>query len=222
MPCTAKKSEAQRVEMTQKGIPDIDTVLTTRELARLIRLHGIDMNHLEPQPSDEPLDGLSSAGKLYGVSGGVLEALLRTIMFRMEGKEPDKDRLQKLRMNRFIREIEVNVNNKQLNVVAVSGIANALKVLEDIKNKKKQYHIVEIMACQGGCVAGGGQPIGVDEKDIRARVKAIYDCDDREVINVAHKNPKILKIYDEFLGMPMGERSMDLLHISFNRGEKTG
>jgi len=216
MPCTAEKYESQRVEMTQKGVSDIDTVLTTRELARLIRLHGIDLDHLEPQPYDEPMGSMSSAGKLFGVSGGTLEALLRTVYFRLTGKELEKNQLQKLRGNKPVREIQLSVDNKELNCVAVSGIANALKVLEDIRAGRKQYHIIEIMACQGGCVAGGGQPIPADERDIKSRIKSLYDCDDRELINAAHKNPQVINAYDQFLGEPMSEKSKNLLHTSFS------
>lgn len=219
MPCTAKKYEAQRVEMTQKGIADIDTVLTTRELARLIKLHGIDLDHLEPQASDESMGSLSSTGKLFSVSGGVLEALLRTVFFKLTGKELERDKLQKLRSNRSIREVQISINNKNLNFVCVSGISNAVKVLNDVREGKKKYEIIEIMACQGGCLAGGGQPILTDEKDLKARIKAVYDMDDREMIKAAHKNPQVLGFYKEFLEEPMSRRSMDLLHVSYTRKE---
>ena len=219
MPCTAKKFEGQRVEMTRKGVSDIDTVLTTRELARLIRLHGIEIDHLEPEPADEPMGTMSSTGKLSGVSGGMLEGILRTVYFKMTGRELGSGKLTKLRTSRFIRETQLKIDNNELRVVAVSGMANVIKVLRDIKTGKKQYHIIEVMACQGGCIFGGGQPIRSGENALKARIKAIYENDSREIINVAHKNPRILNVYKEFLENPMSEKSRELLHTSYTPRE---
>ena len=175
MPCVAKKYEAQRVEMSCKGSPDIDRVLTVRELIRLIRLHGIDMDHLEPEAADEPMGALTSAGKLFGVSGGNLEALLRTVIFRLSGKEYESYRLPKLRSQRNVKEMSLKIGKGEFNIVAVSGMAAALNLLESIKSGKKNYDIVEIMACQGGCVNGGGQPIRQEENLLKARSRALYE-----------------------------------------------
>ena len=219
MPCTAKKYEAQRVEMTRKGIADIDTVLTTRELVRLIRLNGIDMNHLDPEPADEPMGAMSSAGKLFGVSGGPLEALLRTVYYKLAGEELTSLRMTKLRANRTFKEISIKIGEKELSVVAVSGMAEAVKLLSDVTSGRKKPHIIEIMACPHGCVNGGGQPVKPDESVIRNRIKAIYDGDNRNMIKVAHRNPQILKVYEELLEKPGSSKSRELLHITYEHKE---
>ncbi len=219
MPCTAKKYEAQRVEMTRKGISDIDTVLTTRELARLIRLHGIDISLLEPEPPDDPMGGISSSGKLFGVSGGVMESLLRTIIYKTTGKELDDANLPKLRGSKPVREATIQVGKSSLNVVVVSGISQAVKVLEDIRSKKKQYDIIEIMACPGGCIAGGGQPIHPEDNAIKNRIKSLYDNDSRIHVKAAHKNPQVIALYEDFLTEPMSRKSIELLHTSYTQRE---
>jgi iron-only hydrogenase group A len=219
MPCTAKKFEGQRVEMTRKGISDIDTVLTTRELARLIRLHGIDIEHLEPEPSDDPMGGVSSSGKLFGVSGGVLESLLRTVYYKSTGKELDDTKLPKLRSSRPVREVQIRIGNDELRAVAVSGISHAIQVLEEVRIGKKQYDIIEITACPGGCVAGGGQPIRADENAVRNRIKTLYDYDNRDLFKVAHKNPQVIGLYDDYLTEPMSAKSMEILHTRFSPRE---
>jgi len=219
MPCTAKKFEGQRVEMTRKGISDIDTVLTTRELARLIRLHGIDIDLLEPEPSDDPMGGISSSGKLFGVSGGVMESLLRTIFYKHSGNELDETKLPKLRSFKPIREAQLKLGTAEISVVAVSGMNHAVKVLEEVRSKKKHYDIIEIMACPGGCVAGGGQPITKDENAIKNRIKALYDIDNKERIKTAHKNPQVIALYEDFLSEPMSKKSIELLHTTFTPRE---
>ncbi len=219
MPCTAKKFESQRVEMTRKGISDIDTVITTRELARLIRLHGIDIHLLEPEPADEPMGGISSAGKLFGVSGGVMESMLRTIYFKSTGKELDETGLPKLRTSKPVREAKLKLSDTEINVVAVSGINQAIRVLEEVRLKKKHYHIIEIMACAGGCVAGGGQPIRSDEDAVKNRIKALYEVENKDTFRPAHKNPQVIALYEEFLTEPMSKKSMELLHTRLTARE---
>lgn len=210
--CTSKKAEAQRPEMTSHGMPDIDTVLTSRELVRLIRLHGIDMLHLDPEPADEPLLSTGSAGKLFGVSGGSLEALLRTVYYNYTGDELSNLRLSKLRLARHLKEMTLKVGTRDLNIAAVSGMINAVKLLEDIKAGRKYYDIVEITACAGGCINGGGQPIRHDELTIRNRAKAIYDLDNKNMIKVAHKNPSIKKVYSDFFEGSITENALELIH----------
>ena len=219
MPCIAKKSESQRVEMTRKGISDIDTVLTTRELARLIRLHGVEIEQLEPEPPDEPMGGISSSGKLFGVSGGVMESLLRTIYYKSTGKDLEEAKLPKLRNTRLVKETQLKIGKTELKVIAVSGISQAMHLLEQIRNKKKYYDIIEIMACPGGCVAGGGQPVRTEEGALRNRVKALYDSDSREPLKPAHRNPQVLALYEDFLTEPMSKKSIELLHTSFTPRE---
>jgi iron-only hydrogenase group A len=220
MSCTAEKAEGQRVEMTQKGIPDIDTVLTTREFSRLIRLHGIDINQLEPEPTDQPMGGLSSTGELFSLSGGLMEGLLRTIYFRMTGREIEPNKLNKLRLNKNVRETKIIAGSTELIAVAVSCMADAVNVLNEVRSGRKHYDLIEIMACQGGCIRGGGQMIASEENEIKLRMKSIYEYDIREGINAAHKNPQIRKIYDEFLTEPMSKKSMTLLHTSLSRHQE--
>lgn len=219
MPCTAKKYEAQKVEMSQKGVPDIDRVLTVRELFRLIRLHGIDMDHLEPEPADEPMGAMSSAGKLFGVSGGSLEALIRTVYFRLTGKELDSLRMSKLRSVRNLKEMTLKAGKRELNVAAVSGMAAAMNLLEAIRSGKKSYDIIEIMACPGGCINGGGQPIRHDEGLLKNRAKALYDFDSRDMIKLAHKNPQVIKAYEVYFDKPGSEKCINHLHTSFSARE---
>ena len=217
MPCVSKKMEAQRAEMTQKGISDIDSVLTTRELVRLIKLNGIDMQQLEAELPDEPMGAISSTGKLFGVSGGPVESLLRTIYYKYTGEEIPAAKLSKLRLTKAHKELTVNLGDKEIEVVAVSGMANALKVLEDIKTNRKKYHIIEIFACPGGCINGGGQPIGSSEHVIKHRIKSLYDFDNSDVIKAAHKNPQIINLYNEFLKEPSGKKSLELLSVKYSQ-----
>lgn len=219
MPCTAKKYEAQKPEMTHKGLAEIDTVLTSREFNRLIRLHGIDLEHLSPEPSDEPMAVQSSAGKIFGVSGGPLEALLRTIYHRYTGKDLPNLRVSKLRSARPVKETELKIGKKEIRVAAVSGIANAARVLDEVKSGKRKYHIIEIMACPGGCINGGGQPIPASESILRSRIKAVYETDNRGMFKMAHRNPAVQKLYDQLLDSPGSVKSRELLYIEPRKEE---
>jgi NADH-quinone oxidoreductase subunit G/NADP-reducing hydrogenase subunit HndD len=221
MPCTAKKYEGQRVEMTRKGISDIDTVLTTRELVGLIRLHGIDVHQLEPEPSDEPMGGVSSSGKIFGVSGGVMESLVRTVYYKSTGEELGEGKVPKLRSFKHVREAQLMLGKRALNVVAVSGINNVIHLLEEVRLKRKHCDIIEIMACPGGCVAGGGQPISQDENAVRNRIKALYETEGREKVKTAHKNPLVIALYEDFLTEPLSKKSKDLIHIAYSPREVT-
>ncbi len=218
MPCTAKKFEAQREEMTNRGISDVDAVLTTRELGQLIRMYGIDINNISPEATDSPLGFRSSAGKLFGASGGVMEAAVRTAYNMITGKELLRFKIEALRGLDGCKEAEIQINEDlKVNVAVVNGLANARKLLAKIKNGEKNYHFIEVMACPGGCINGGGQHIGASEEDVVARMKAIYDIDDKETIKVSHKNPEVIKLYKEFLGEPLGEKSHSLLHTHYEK-----
>jgi iron-only hydrogenase group A len=216
MPCTAKKYEAQRVEMGKKGVQDIDTVITTRELIRLIKLNGIDMDHLEPELADEPMSMASTSGKLCSVSGGSLEGLVRTISYRFNGKDLSVFKLNKLRTQRNIRELTIKLGKNDIRIAAVSGMANAVKLLEDVRSGKKKYHLIEIMACPGGCVNGGGQPIDHDENAIKNRMKAVYEIDNKEILKLAHRNQSVMKIYEEYLNQPFGKEAKEILHTNYS------
>lgn len=215
MPCTAKKFEAQREEMTHKGITDVDAVLTTRELAQLIRMFGVDMHNIVPETTDSPLGFRSSAGKIFGASGGVMEAAIRTAYHLITGEELVRFKVEALRGMDGCKETTVQAGDLSINVAAVSGLANARKLLEGVKNGSKQIHFIEVMACPGGCINGGGQQIGADEQAVRARMTALYDIDDKETIKVSHKNPEIVTIYKEYFEKPLSHKSHELLHTHY-------
>lgn len=215
MPCTAKKFEQQREEMTQNGISDVDAVLTTRELARLIRLFGIDMDKISPELADSPLGTRSSAGKIFGVSGGVMEAAIRSAHYFITGKELIKFQVNAVRGLAGRKEAKVMINGLEIGVAVVSGLKNAEILMEEVRNGRKDIHFIEVMACPGGCINGGGQPIGTNEESLRARMKSLYEIDEHDAIKVSHKNPYIIELYDKFLGKPLGHKSHHLLHTNY-------
>jgi iron-only hydrogenase group A len=217
MPCTAKKFEAQRDEMTKQGISDVDAVMTTREFARMIRLYGIELNKLNPEITDSPLGIRSSAGKLFGASGGVMEAALRTAYAKLTGKELIGFKLNELRGMQGRKEARISIGDLELGVAVVSGLHNAKLLLDEIREGKNDIHFIEVMACPGGCIAGGGQHIGAEEDAVMARLKTLYDIDDRDSIKVSHKNPEVTELYKNFLGEPLGHKSHDLLHTGFKK-----
>jgi len=220
MPCIAKKFEAQREEMTHKGITDVDAVLTTRELARLIRLYGIDIMNIESEVADAILGTRSSAGKLFAVSGGVAEAVLRTSFNLLTGNDLVNFKIIELRsIYKNRKEFKIKVGEYEVGVAVVSDMINAEKLLNEIKNGRNDIQFVEVMACPGGCVNGGGQPIPSRKEDIKARIKAIYDVDDKESIKFAHKNPQLNELYKNYIGNPCDENCTTILHTSFNKRE---
>lgn len=217
MPCTAKKFEAQRDEMTRHGISDVDAVMTTRELAQMIKLYGVELNMLEPELTDSPHGIRSSAGKLFGGSGGVMEAALRTAYFKITGKELTEFKINAVRGLEGRKETQVQVGDLTLGIAVASGLQNAKDLLDEIRNGRRDIHFIEVMACPGGCIAGGGQHIGADENAIKARLKSLYDIDDRDSIKVSHKNPEIMELYSKFLGEPLGHKSHELLHTTYEK-----
>ncbi|MCU0612487.1 MAG: iron hydrogenase small subunit, partial [Candidatus Eisenbacteria bacterium] len=214
MPCTAKKFEAARPEMGAQGMPDLDAVLTTRELAHLIRMHGIDLRSLDPEPQDIPFGDRSSAGKLFGATGGVMEAALRTAHFLLTGTELPQVRVKAVRGLAGTKEASVAIDGLTVNVAVASGLANARGLLDRIK-AGHALHFVEIMTCPGGCIAGGGQLLGIDPSAIRARMKGLYEIDKNDVVRTSHDNRAVQRLYEEFLGAPLGERSHHLLHTHY-------
>ncbi len=217
MPCTAKKFEAQREEMTNMGISDVDAVLTTRELRQLIRMFGVDMYNIQPETTDSPLGFRSSAGKLFGASGGVMEAAIRTAYNMITGEELIQFKIQALRGLEGTKEAEIKINDFLVRVAVVHGLANARQLIELIKSGEKSYHFIEVMSCPCGCINGGGQRIGASEESVLARMKAIYDIDDKETIKVSHKNPEILQLYIEYLKKPLDHLSHRLLHTQYSK-----
>ncbi|HDP54497.1 MAG TPA: 4Fe-4S dicluster domain-containing protein [Bacteroidetes bacterium] len=219
MPCLAKKFESQRPEMTSKGLSDVDLVLSTRELARLIRLYGIDIQAIDPQLADNPFGTRSSAGKLFASSGGTAEGIARTLHFNLTGKEMVSPKINDLRSVTGVKQVDVKVGKDTLKFIVANGLTDLKHFLEAIKLGEINAHYIEIMACKGGCVNGGGQPFGSNEKDVKQRAKAIYELDEIETIKCAHKNPSLLKLYDDFLGKPNGEKSQRLLHVKYTKRE---
>jgi NADH-quinone oxidoreductase subunit G/NADP-reducing hydrogenase subunit HndD len=217
MPCVAKKFECERPDMGQHGIQDIDAVLTTRELAELIRYFGLDIKKLGPDAADTPFGMRSSAGKLFGVSGGVMEAAIRTAYNMITGKELAELEVKDVRGLNGVKTAKLNIEGLEVGVAVVSGLGNAAKLLEEIKAGRKDLHFIEVMTCPGGCIAGGGQPLNSDLKAIRARMKALYSIDANDSIRTSHTNKAVIRLYDEFLGKPLGEKSHHLLHTHYTK-----
>ncbi|MBN2638178.1 MAG: iron hydrogenase small subunit [Bacteroidales bacterium] len=217
MPCTAKKFEAQREEMVHKGISDVDAVLTTRELTKFLKLYGVDMFNIDPEVTDSPLGFRSSAGKMFGASGGVMEAAIRTAHFKLTGKELVNFTIPQVRGFEKRKETQIKISDLELGVAVVNGMANAKVLLDEIRAGRKDIQFIEIMACPGGCIGGGGQHIGTDDKQLAQRMKTLYDIDKKETLKVSHKNPEIIELYQNFLGEPLGHKSHELLHTHYQK-----
>jgi iron-only hydrogenase group A len=215
MPCTAKKFEAARPEMARNGMPDIDVVLTTRELADVIRMFGLDLAEMEPETADTPFGERTTAGKLFGGTGGVMEAALRTAHWMVTGREMADFTVNAVRGLEGVKEAELVLDGLTVRVAVVSGLGNARQLLDEIRAGRKQYHFVEVMTCPGGCVAGGGQPLDARPERIAARLKSLYAIDGREPVRTSHRNESVSRLYAEFLGAPLGHRSHELLHTHY-------
>ena len=178
MPCTAKKFEAARPEMAHDGLPDIDAVLTTRELARLIRMRGLDLAQLPPDTADTPFGERTTAGKLFGASGGVMEAAIRTAHFLVTGQELEKLEVEAVRGLEGAKEARVQINGIELGVAVVNGLGNACRLLDEIRaGRRNDLHFIEVMTCPGGCIGGGGQPMTASRAAVRSRMQALYHID---------------------------------------------
>ena len=225
MPCVAKKFERQRDEMKQDDLYDVDNVITTRELSRMIKQANLDFVNLEDTEFDSPMGEATGAAAIFGTTGGVMEAALRTAADTLTGEDLPKVDFEAVRGGEGIKRATVNIAGKEIKVVAASGLANARKILEEIKNGQADYQFVEIMACPGGCVMGGGQPIKSSkvrsEVDVRSlRANALYSIDEKSTIRKSHENPVVKKIYEEFLEKPGSEKAEELLHTSYKKREK--
>lgn len=219
MPCTAKKYEASLPNHERDGVPDVDAVITTRELARIIKMRGLHLETMIPEGADTAFGERSSAGKLFGATGGVMEAAVRTAHFLATGTELDDLKIKAARGFEGIKEAHVMVGNIEVGVAVVNTLGNARKLVEEIRGGRKDLHFIEIMSCPGGCIGGGGQPIGADIEAVRARMKALYVIDRDEPVRVSHKNRQVKRLYDEYLGKPLGEKSHKLLHTSYTERE---
>jgi NADP-reducing hydrogenase subunit HndD len=216
MPCLAKKYECDRDEFKVNGNPDVDYSITTRELAHLIRLANIDFNALEESDFDSPLGDSTGAAVIFGTTGGVIEAACRTAYEIITKKPLPKIDFEELRGIKGIRSATIDVDGLKLNIGIAHGLSNARKLLEQIRNGESQFHAIEVMACPGGCINGGGQPLHHgDVKKVEARWDAIYEADRNMPIRKSHENQSIQQIYKEFLGEPCGHKSHELLHTHY-------
>jgi len=216
MPCIAKKFEAQRPELG-KEFQDVDAVITTRELARMIRVAGLDFSRLPDEGFDDPLGESTGAGAIFGAAGGVMEAALRTAHYMMTGKDMPVIDFSPIRGLQGVKESTVEINGIKLKVAAVSGLKNIDVLLKDMQAGKSEYHFIEVMACPNGCINGGGQPQPSTPEKIQKRTEAIYKIDKRLPKRCSHHNQSIQKLYQEFLEKPGSHTAHDLLHTHYTR-----
>jgi NADH-quinone oxidoreductase subunit G/NADP-reducing hydrogenase subunit HndD len=219
MPCTAKKFEAARPEMGRDHAADVDYVLTTRELAELFRITGVDPAAQEPEAADTPFGERSSAGKLFGASGGVMEAAVRSAYFLITGNEMQDYTIQDLRGMQGCKELRVKVGDLEVGAAVVSSLGQARKLMEEIRAGRGDLHFIEVMSCPGGCINGGGQPLGANLEAVKARMTALYTIDSGDHLRVSHKNEQVQRLYREFLGAPLGPKSHELLHTHYEKRE---
>ena len=221
MPCQAKKYEAARPEFATNGIPDVDYVVTTRELCRMFHEAGVHLANMDDEEFDNPLGQSTGAADLFGVTGGVLEAALRTAYFILNGKNLEKDALvfDSVRGLDGVKEASVEiVPGLTVNVAACSGLGNARKVLDMIRKDPNRFQAIEIMACPGGCINGGGQPFLHGRRDLlKKRMEGLYSEDARKVLRMSHENTDIQTLYKEFLGEPGSEKAHHLLHTEYHK-----
>ncbi|MDI3534260.1 MAG: NADP-reducing hydrogenase subunit HndD [Thermosediminibacterales bacterium] len=222
MPCTAKKFECQRPEMVDSEYLDVDVSLTTRELAKMIKQAGINFDTLESEEYDAPLGISTGAGAIFGATGGVMEAALRTVYEVVTGEELKSLDFIDVRGLKGVKEAQVELPGITVKVAVAHGLSNAREVLEAVKRGEADYHFIEIMACPGGCIGGGGQPIPTNTEIRERRIKAIYEVDKGMKLRKSHENPAIKRLYQEFLGAPLQEKSHHLLHTCYApRGKYT-
>lgn len=221
MPCVAKKYEANREEFSKNGVKDVDIVITTRELAKMIKEAGMDLTNMEEEEFDNPLGESTGAGVIFGNSGGVMEAALRTAYETLTGEELGKLEFNDVRGLEGVKETTVKLNNINLNLAVVSSLGNAKKVMDDIKEGKCKYDFIEIMACPGGCIDGGGQPFIRANRDVlEKRMEALYEADINMPLRKSHDNPMIKQIYNEFLEHPNSHIAHALLHTEYKNREQ--
>jgi len=221
MPCTAKKYEISRDDnMEASGFQDVDLVLTTRELARLIKRSGIDFLNLPEEKADSPIGAYSGAGTLFGVTGGVMEAAIRTAHYLLNGEDLADVNVSEVRGMEGVRKGEVDINGIKVRVAVAHGMKHVRQILDEIRDAKDKgkdppYHFVEVMACRGGCIAGGGQPYHTDDSIRTRRMEALYMDDENCQVRCSHHNPEIKQIYREFLEKPLSRKAHDLLHTKY-------
>ena len=213
MPCMAKKAECALPTMRTEAGPDVDIALTTREFVRMIRADKIDVALLEEAQPDAPLGIHTGAGEIFGASGGVIEAALRTAVFALTGHNPSADGFQDIRRGQGLREVSYSIGGVPLRCAVVSGLGEARKLIEAILAGRAHYDFVEVMACPGGCAGGGGQPISCEDQELAGeRGKRLYQLDQASLLRFSHENPEVQALYRDYLGEPLSEKSEQLLH----------
>ena len=220
MPCTAKKSEAVREEMKSSGYQDVDYVLTTGELAAMIREAGIDFKGLAEEEYDAPLGIGSGAGVIFAATGGVTEAALRTVYEIVTGKELEDIEFKNVRGLQGVKEAEVQIGDLKVKVAIAHTLSNVRILMDKVKKGEADYHFIEMMACPGGCIGGGGQPISAVEGFRQTRADSIYECDTCSKLRKSHHNPAVKELYDTWLVKPLGEKSHHLLHTHYHKQER--
>ncbi|NPV89085.1 4Fe-4S dicluster domain-containing protein [Coprothermobacteraceae bacterium] len=215
MPCTAKKFEASREELAASGYPDVDYVLTTRELARMIKEAGIDFARLPEGKADDIMGHYTGAATIFGATGGVMEAALRSFYYFATGNELAELDITPVRGFEGVKEAQIQVNGLTVKAAVAHGLANARKLMEAVKAGKAEYHFIEVMACPGGCVGGGGQPGEFSWEKRKQRASGLYSEDSTSSIRVSHRNPWVQRLYDNYLGEPLSELSEKLLHTHY-------
>ena len=220
MPCTAKKYEASRPEMGRNGQQDVDIVLTTRELIKLIKYVGLSLTELPESDFDSPLGVGSGAGAIFGATGGVMEAALRTVYEKVTGKTLKKLEFTAVRGFEGIKEATVTINGRDIRLAVVHTLKNARKIMEQVKKGISPYDFIEVMACPGGCIGGGGQPIGTTNAIRQKRMAALYEIDQNMPLRKSHENPEIITLYKDFLGEPLSEKAHELLHTTYTKVTK--
>ena len=220
MPCTVKKFEASRPEMNASGFEDVDYVLTTREFAEMIKEAGIDFPSLSDEDADPTLGMYSGAGVIFGTTGGVTEAALRTAYKLITGKDMEDLEIKPVRGMEGVKEASFELKGETIRIAVVNGLAYARPLLEEVRSGKSPYHFIEVMACPGGCIGGAGQPISRDPGVKLARARALYVEDERRPFRTSHENPYVKELYREYLGGLMGERSRRLIHTAYTSRKK--
>jgi len=220
MPCTAKKFECQRDEMNSSGYQDVNYSLTTREAARMLKEKGIDLKEMPEEDFDDPLGISTGAAAVFGATGGVMEAALRSVYEILTGKSLGKLDFYDVRGIEGVKEATVDIDGTKVNVAVAHGLGNARKLLDRVRSGEANYHFIEIMACPGGCIGGGGQPIPTNLEIRMKRIEAIYEVDRKLPLRKSHENPAVKQLYEEFLGEPNGEKAHHLLHTHYVPREK--
>jgi NADH-quinone oxidoreductase subunit G/NADP-reducing hydrogenase subunit HndD len=217
MPCTAKKYEADRPEMSREGVQDVDVALTNREFARLLDHFGISFDRLPEESFDTLLGSTSGSGDIFAASGGVMESALRTAYHLVTGKDLKKLEFQEVRGIEGVKEAAVDLGGTKLKVAVVNTLGHARRLAEKIRKGEADYHFVEVMACPGGCAGGGGQIYGLEKERILQRIQSLYALELTRPIRQSYKNPHIQALYKEYLEKPGSHRAHELLHTRYER-----